>query len=57
MEDGLPSPGVGERRALAWERSEEERKAWVLLVLQRIGLATVEKSEEMTRAAAAAAAH
>lgn len=45
MEDGLPSPGVGERRALAWERSEGERKAWVLLVLQRIGLATVEKSD------------
>lgn len=45
MEDGLPSLGVGERRALAWERSEGERKASVLLVLQRIGLATVEKSD------------
>lgn len=45
MEDGLPSLGVGERRALAWEQSEGERKAWVLLVLQGIGLATVDKSD------------
>lgn len=45
MEDGLPSLGVGERRVLAWEQLGVERRAWVLLVLQRIDLATVEKSD------------
>lgn len=46
MEVGLPSLGVAERRVLAWERSEGERKASVLLVLQRIGLATVVKRDK-----------
>lgn len=49
MEDDLPSPAVGEKRALAWEQLEEERRAWVLLVLQRVGLATVEKKEKKKR--------